>query len=247
MTARAVAQWHISSAKSVCDDLGVRTYLSSFRLGTEPEHLLRLAGAGARTGVIANAIDGEPDGVRLERATAELAALSGLGLEPFEIDLRAYFSGRTDELSDLLRGCDALWVRGGNVFVLRHALAASHADQIVIDLVNSDAVVYAGYSAGPCVLGPTLAGLETVDDPQAVSHVYGAQPTWPGLGVVEFRVVPHVQSPTHVASAALDEVAEEYRRQSVPHITLRDGEAFVIEGEDRTVVGSPATIAELMY
>lgn len=238
---------HSSSDKSVCDDLAVRAYLSSFRLGTAPEHLLRLAGAGARTGVIANAIDGEPDGVRAERAAAELAAISALGLEPFEIDLRAYFSGRTDALSDLLRGCDALWLRGGNVFVLRHALAASHADEIIIDVVTSDAVVYAGYSAGTCVLGPTLAGLETVDNPQAVSHVYGAQTTWPGLGVVDFRVVPHVQSPAHVESAALDAVAEEYRRQRVPHIPLRDGEALVIEGEDRTIVGSPATVAELMY
>jgi len=84
--------------------------------------------------VIANAIDGEAESVRLERTSAELVALSALGLDPVEIDLRAYFDGRTNELAARLNCCQALWLRGGNVFVLRHALAASGADALIVDL-----------------------------------------------------------------------------------------------------------------
>ena len=97
----------------------------------------------------ANAIDGEEESVRLERTSAELVALSALGLDPVEIDLRAYFGGRTNELAARLDRCAALWLRGGNVFLLRHALSASGADALLVDLVAADLLVYAGYSAGP--------------------------------------------------------------------------------------------------
>lgn len=225
----------------------MRAYLSSFRLGTAPGHLVRLAGAGARIAVIANAIDGEAESVRLERTSAELSALSALGLDPVEIDLRAYFEGRTTELAARLSCCQALWLRGGNVFVLRHALAASGADALLVDLIAADLLVYAGYSAGPCVLGPDLDGLETVDDATAVNRVYGSEPRWSGLGLVNFRIVPHAHSPTSPESAVLDALAERYSVEGLPHITLRDGEALVIDGDSNNIVGTPATVDELLY
>ncbi len=118
---------------------------------------------------------------------------------------------------------------------------------MIADLVRQDLVLFAGYSAGPCVAGPALDGLEAVDDPTVVTSLYGAEPIWSGLGLVDFRVVPHIQSPSHAESAALDAVAERYRAEQVPHITLRDGEAFVIDEESTTIVGSPATVDELLY
>ncbi|WP_040339356.1 Type 1 glutamine amidotransferase-like domain-containing protein [Candidatus Blastococcus massiliensis] len=218
----------------------MRLYLSSFRLGTDPTWLVRLAGEGARTAVIANAVDAEPPDVRREKVRAEVDALTGLGLRPFELDLREHAGAGGPAVGAVLAGCDAVWVRGGNVFVLRHVLARSGADDVLTELLRSDRIVYAGYSAGPCVLGPSLRGLEAVDDAAAVQRLYGAAPTWSGLGVLTERVVPHVRSPGHPGSPALDRIAERYRREGIPHLPLRDGEALVIRDDVRTIVGRPA-------
>ncbi len=225
----------------------MRLYLSSFRLGAEPEHLLRLAGAGARTAVIANAIDAEDPELRREKVDAEVRALRRLGLDAAELDLRPLFGAGPDEAGAALAEFDALWLRGGNVFVLRTALAVSGADRAIRALIAADRVVYAGYSAGPCVLAPSLAGLETVDDSTASHAAYGLGPRMDGLAVLPFLVVPHCGSPEHPESAALDRLAEQYRRERVAHVRLRDGEALVVDGEQQHVVGRPVATEELLY
>lgn len=216
----------------------MRLYLSSFRLGTEPTWLVHLAGEGARTAVIANAVDADPADVRAGKVRAELDALDGLGLRAFELDLREYVGADVDAV---LADCDAVWVRGGNVFVLREVLARSGADAALIRLLAADRLVYAGYSAGPCVLGPSLRGVETVDDATAVRRLYGVDAPWSGLGVLSERVVPHVQSPGHPGSPALDRLAEQYRREGIAHLRLRDGEALVVQDGRRRMVGRPSS------
>ena len=44
------------------------------------------------------------------------------------------------------------------MFMLRYALYRSGADAVFRELLAADALVYAGYSAGPCVLSPSLRG-----------------------------------------------------------------------------------------
>jgi dipeptidase E len=66
--------------------------------------------------------------------------------------------------------------------------------------------------------------------PAAVEETYGQPPIWVGLGLLEFSIVPHCDSPDHPESAALGRVAEEYSRLGTPHRTLRDGEVLVIDG-----------------
>src|SRR5262245_63925137 len=78
--------------------------------------------------------------------------------------------------------------------MLRYALRRSGGDAVFRDLVAKDALVYAGYSAGACVLSPSLRGLEAVDDPDAVPRVYGAEPVWDGLALLEDAFVPHYRS-----------------------------------------------------
>jgi len=212
----------------------MRLYLSSFRIGDHPELLVTLAGEGARLAVIANAMDDAPEDVRREGVDQELLALIDLGFRTAEVDLRDYF-GSGSALGEALAGYDGLWVRGGNVFVLRDALKRSGADAFITDALAQDAFVYAGYSAGPCVLAPTLRGLETVDDATAVTRLYGSDPVWEGLGVLEYAVVPHCQSPDHPESTACDAVAEAYRIAGVPHRTLRDGQVLLVNGQSVTL------------
>jgi dipeptidase E len=209
-------------------------YLSSFRLGNCGERLVALAGRGRRVAVIANALDVAAVDVRRAGVERELDMLTTLGFAAEELDLRDYFADHAPLAADLRR-YGMLWVRGGNVFMLRVALARSGADTEVRRLVGDDTIVYAGYSAGPCVLAPSLCGLEAVDDPDAVVETYGEPPIWEGLGLLDHAIVPHFESPDHPESERIGVVADQYRTDGVPHQTLRDGEVLVIDGEHRTI------------
>lgn len=224
----------------------MRLYLSSFRLGTDPQHLVRLAPQGAHLAVVANAIDTEPPGERRQKVTGEIRALAALGLHATELDLREHAGASRVQMRQVLSEFDGLWVRGGNVFVLRAAMALSAADSAVVDLLAEDALVYAGYSAGPCVLAPSLDGLETVDDADAPRRLGLGEPLMNGLGVLEDRVVPHVASPTHPESAACDALAARYAREGVPHLRIPDGHAVMVDHDNVVMVGRPATLAELV-
>jgi dipeptidase E len=214
----------------------MRLYLSSFRLGDYPEELRALAGDGARrAAVIANAIDDRPEDLRRDGVQLQLTALAGLGFEPAELDLRDYF-GEQERLRANLNGVQLAWLCGGNVFLLRYVLRRSGGDTVLRDLVNEDALVYAGYSAGACVLSPSLRGLELVDDPGVIERLYGAQPVWDGLGLLDRAFVPHSGSPGHPETAACELVAERYRADGTPFLALSDGQALVINGASCRVV-----------
>jgi dipeptidase E len=214
--------------------LAVRLYLSSFRMGNHPEYLVSLVDRGRPAVVIANAMDDEPNDARTAGVRRELDALARLGFEADDLDLRRYFR-EPERLAPELRKYGLIWARGGNVFMLRYALAASGADHVLAGLLDEDAIVYAGYSAGPCVLGPTLRAFKTVDDADAVPSIYGKPPVWDGLGVLDFVIVPHVDSPEHPETERCSKVADGLRAEGVPHRTLRDGEALVVDGSDTSV------------
>ncbi|MEV4252502.1 Type 1 glutamine amidotransferase-like domain-containing protein [Spirillospora sp. NPDC049652] len=203
----------------------MRLYLSSFRTGDRPDLLLELCGPEHRKiAVIADALDAEPEETRREGVRREIAALSELGFTAAEIDLRE-FADRPADLADELDRFPAVWVRGGNVFALRYAMARSGADALLTKLIRDDALVYAGYSAGACVLAPSLRGLDACDDPHAAPETI-----WDGLGVLDHAFVPHVDSPGHPECEALTRVAAGYRANGVPHRTLRDGQVLVVDG-----------------
>jgi dipeptidase E len=215
----------------------MRMYLSSWRTGDHPEQLLALLDTPTanEVAVIANAIDDLPYLERRAAVEREISALTVLGLRPVELDLRAFFDRHPDRITAALRRFPLVWVRGGNVFVLRHALARSRADIALIELLRQDAIAYAGYSAGVCVLAPDLHGLERCDDPHAVQAAYGAPAQFNGLALLDYAVVPHIDSPGHPETEILDTVAHHYRAQGIAHRALRDGQAIVINGSDTRI------------
>lgn len=203
----------------------MRLYLSSFQLGQHHEHLLRLAGDGRRTALVPNALDNVSAQDRSDGLRRDLAELEAAGLAVETLDLRR--AGAVDRLADF----DVVWVRGGNVFVLRRALADTGADTVLIDLLQRDALVYGGYSAGPCVLGPDLTALADVDDIAAVDD-----PITDGLGLLGRPFVPHVRSPAHPESPACDSIAARYQAQRQPHWALSDGQVLLVDGDIETVL-----------
>ncbi|MEY9871232.1 dipeptidase E [Streptacidiphilus sp. MAP12-33] len=215
----------------------MRLYLSSFRIGSHPDRLLELLGSEAgRIAVIANAMDTAPADVRRAGVERETDALTELGLSPQELDLRDFFDRPADHFAHALADFPAVWVRGGNAFMLRYAMSRSGADTALTSRVREDTLVYAGYSAGPCVLAPSLHGLELCDFPDDVTKTWGAEPLWDGLGILPHAFVPHVDSPGHFETEACGRVAAHYRSTDTPHRTLRDGQVLVVDGEESRIL-----------
>lgn len=212
----------------------MRLYLSSFRNGNKPEKLLELLGDGRRTALILNAMDFVNAEDRAADLARETERLKSIGLQPTEVDLRAYF-GKPEGLPGKLAGFDLIWVRGGNVFVLRRAFKQSGADNIVAKLLAEDAVVYGGYSAGVDIMQPHLHGIELVDDPNLVPEGYDEEIIWECLGILPYCVAPHYKS-DHPESADIDKTVEYYIENHVPFVALRDGEAIVVNGDYEEVV-----------
>lgn len=215
----------------------MRLYLSSFRNGDHTDRLLALRRTHRPVAVIANAVDEAPADVRREAVAGEAERLGSIGLTCTEVDLRDFVDDEAG-LEAALREFEVIWARGGNVFVLRYAMARCGADRVFPRLIDEDAFVYAGYSAGPCCLSPSLRGLEACDDVEAVHRLYGADadPIWPGLGVIEEAFVPHLDSPGHPETELLKPVAELYERTGVSHLRLSDGDVYVVDGHTRELL-----------
>jgi dipeptidase E len=213
----------------------MRLYLSSFRLGRRPEHLVELIGSDRRpVAVIVNAIDSAPPPVRVEASAAEHRALAALGLQTVDVDLRDFFA-RPGRIGAELSRFSMVWLRGGNVFSLRHALDASGADHALVDRLAADDLVGAGYSAGPCVFGSSIAVFTETDDVDVVPAMYGVPNPLDGLGILDQVIVPHVDSPEHPASPMLTAIAHRLQLDGVSHLALRDGQALVVDQHARRI------------
>ena len=180
-----------------------------------------------------NGMDGSAASTRTELFDRTAGELSELGFEVSELDLRDYFGSSRGVGRDLER-FDLVWVNGGNAFTLNMAMRQSGFEAELKSLLEADALVYGGYSAGAVVAGNTLHGIELVDsaDPaEAVPPGYRSEISWEGLRLVDYAVVPHYRS-DHWESEKIEKVVEYYLEEEIPHRPLRDGEVILVNGRD---------------
>lgn len=207
----------------------MRLFLSSYRFGAHYDRFAALAGEPGPVAIIPNACDAWP-AAWAGAVTSDRVPLRRAGFRPDVVDLRDYV-GRTGELEKTLRRYPVLWVRGGNTFVLRAQFARSGADLVLRELLGEDALAYAGYSAGACLLTPDLHGLESADDPAEVLPACGIETRWDGLGLVDRRIVPHVDSPETDPDGVCTAVAAKFRGEEIAHWALTDDDAVIVEGD----------------
>ena len=209
----------------------MRLYLASYRIDDGLPELLRMAGPGARTAVISNAVDFVPAADRESyrcNVHDPVAEFRAHGLDAFDLDLRSYFR-RPEALLAVLEETRMVWVTGGNAFLLRRAMRQSGFDALAPGLVWAERLVYGGWSAGACVAAPSLRGLELMDDPHVLADGYHPEPVWEGLGLIDAAIVPHYRS-GHAESEAADACVAWMQANKVPHRTLRDGDALIQNG-----------------
>lgn len=213
----------------------MKLYLSSYRVGNHADKLKGLISKdGARVAVCVNALDSADLEVRNNIVLArELADMEGLGYIAEELDLRNYFNN--SDLDDAINEYDAVWLSGGNTFILAKAFKQSGFDKLFQTRIKSGDLVYAGYSAAFCVLNGDLHGVELVDDKDAVAAGYEPGEIWEGLGIIDFYPIVHFRSNHHESDA----VEKEYNyvvENNIPHKTFKDGDVYLVNGEEQTTL-----------
>lgn len=208
----------------------MKLFLSSYGLGNQPQRLLDLLAGGSRVAIIVNASDYYDEASILERLDRDLVRFADIGLNAERLDLRDYFDTLPKQLYEKLQQFDLVWVCGGNSFILRRAMRQSGFDDVITDMLAMDEIIYGGYSAGACVMAPTLLGIDLCDDPEIVPKGYDSEIIWEGLGLIDYSIVPHYKS-DHPESKLLDETVFFLEDQNMPFRTLHDGEALLIEDD----------------
>jgi dipeptidase E len=208
----------------------MRLFLSSYRIGDRPDKLVELVGDNKKVADITNAGDLLTPAELEERLDEDKAMFNELGLKSEHLDLRNYFDNDPKKLEEKLRNYGLIWVRGGNAFILRQAMQRSSFDWVIKKLLKEDALVYGGYSAGACVLTPSLNGIDIVDDPNIFPEGYEHKIIWEGLNIIPYEIAPHYRS-DHPESDDIDKVVDYYEKNNIPYKALRDGEVIMINGD----------------
>jgi dipeptidase E len=182
-----------------------------------------------KIGYIPNAIDALniDKELLLKHYHEHLKQLSELGFVVELLDLKEYFHKEND-LRTKLNGLGAVWVQGGNTFVLRQAMKLSGFDTIIKDLSNRPDFLYAGYSAGICVLSKSLRPLFIVDKPNEFPYPEIKETIWEGLGFFDHILLPHYNS-DHPESKEIDKTINYCIENKQLFIALRDGDVILIE------------------
>jgi dipeptidase E len=206
----------------------MKLYLSSYKLGDDTEGFVKLVGkTDVKVAVIDNALDCYSDADRrAKNLENEFNNLKTIGFKPEHIDLRSYFK-YNDALFEKLKQFDVVWVLGGNSFILLKAMKQSGFDRVVDELIKTNQLVYAGYSAALCVISPTLDGVELVDDVNAVADGYDSDTIWDGYNLIDFYPIVHYKS-DHPESELVDKELEYVKSKNRKFKTLRDGESIII-------------------
>lgn len=156
-----------------------------------------------------------------------IQALEERGFKVLRIDLRHWLDHQTG-LREALAAGDVLWLGGGNTYYLRWLLKATGADDLIVERVRAG-TIYAGWSAGAMVAGPTLRHIEAMETQEGVPAL-----VLDGLGLTEHMVVPHIDNPDFIASAAAtDEALKAAGFSTAP---LRDDQALIIDGDRADIV-----------
>lgn len=213
----------------------MQLYLASYRLGEYPEkfkELLISVTKNKKVALITNALDFTNNYFELTKSVQrDKRDIEGLGLEVTEIDLRSYF-GKEEKLRKKMKEFNAVYVRGGNVFVLRRAFQESGFDSILHGLVKKDDFVYAGFSAGACILSPDLNGLQHVDDPELDPEGYkpGIR-VYEGIGLIDFSIAPHFRS-DHPESQKMNMVVDYFLNHAVKFVALSDSDVIITQARE---------------
>ncbi len=203
----------------------MKLYLSSYKFGNKIYFLKKwIEKNDNRIILITSAKDAKKeDDVEKQKIKEDIELLEKIGFKVEVVSLKEYFN-RKENLKKLLKDYHTFCVIGGNVFVLRQAMKLSGFDEYIKEISKKEGYLYIGYSAGSCVLSPTLKCLDLVDE--TINPYNNKTIIYEGLNLIDYVFIPHYKS-NHEESKKIDDVIIELEKNKIKYKTLSDGDVII--------------------
>jgi dipeptidase E len=116
-------------------------------------------------------------------------AFKQLGFNIHEVDVR---NVTPQVFGQMLSESNVLHVCGGSVYYIMALLREKKLDEIIMNAIRDDAVVYSGTSAGSIIVSNNLRPVSY--DLEEIEHI-NKVPEHNGLGIINFTILPHANNP----------------------------------------------------
>lgn len=207
----------------------MKLFLTSMYFGNNADALALLHSGSRKVAICLNANDFLGDAGRLKYFNKTSKDFECLGFEVEEIDLRHYF-GKPNQLKMYLDTVGIFWAAGGNTFNLRRAFKYSGMDVLLPEILKGDHFIYGGFSAGACIMSPSLTGLNLVDNPEEIPAGYDKDIVWSGLNLVDYQIVPHYNSVNKSLAKLMQDIIIMYDKENIVYKTLTDEQILIVHG-----------------
>ena len=159
----------------------------------------------------------------------EIEAIEKTGLDIRRIDL-ARLSART--LTDTFRGCDVIWVGGGNTYYLLQEVRRSGFDDFVVEKI-AEGVPYVGTSAGSLILAPNIECIKYAEEHPDLDL---SLESYDGLNVFPLVTFVHFDNPDF--SDIYRKILMDALENDVAFVTLRDNQFIFVDGDTWKIIDS---------
>lgn len=194
----------------------MKLFLSSVRLPNS-EEMVELFGdkSSLSVAIIPNAFDVYPKERQHKENSITKKKFEDAG---FSVHVADIVEGNQDSTLKHIEGSDFVWVTGGNTFYLNYILRKSGIDKVLKNVIDQG-TVYGGQSAGAVIAGPTLYGIDYMDDKSKAPQV-----VLEGLNFVDFGVIPHWDNEKY--KSELNNIKQTMHPHVLDTICLNDDQAL---------------------
>lgn len=135
-----------------------------------------------------------------------------------------------EELEQILKPFNFIYVAGGNPFYLLKSIKESSFDKVIKKLV-AQGVTYIGSSAGANVACPNINMALWKEECREQKHSHYGVTDYDAIGLVDFLVIAHYEEYLE------DVIKNELSNLKYPLRILKDGQALLIENNKITFLG----------